>query len=78
MREKRAFRVRLLADASFVFTSLVREWSSPTRGVSSRVFGIFTGPDSSIPPRRSSAVAVTFSAVAVTFRGDLSRAMMAL
>ena len=29
----KAFRVRLLADELFVFTSLVPEWSSPTSGV---------------------------------------------
>ena len=33
MRERKAFRVRLLADELFVFTSLVPEWSSPTSGV---------------------------------------------
>ena len=33
VREKEAFRVRLLADELFVFTSLVPEWSSPTSGV---------------------------------------------
>ena len=33
LRERKAFRVRLLADALFVFTSLVPEWSSPTSGV---------------------------------------------
>ena len=30
VREKEAFRVRLLADELFVFTSLVPAWSSPS------------------------------------------------
>ena len=33
VREREAFRVRLLADELFVFTSLVPEWSSSTSGV---------------------------------------------
>ena len=33
VREKEAFRVRLLADALFVFKRLVPAWSSPTSGV---------------------------------------------
>ena len=33
VRERKAFRVRLLADELFVFTSLVPKWSSPTSGV---------------------------------------------
>ena len=60
VRERKAFRVRLLADELFVFTSLIPEWSSPTSGFAnathlsvSSISDFDSHPTRRVPPRSS-------------------------